>query len=120
MVRRVGKDLIEPDMKAKYRFGDHFLELKLRHKDPDWRNGCEFDSREPVENISDLSEMKKIITTHPQSPFNKKPSLTRVTSDGSMVLTETSFTQWMDDGAKKVEIDSERFKELAKELYNIE
>lgn len=80
MVRRVGKVLIEPDMKAKYRFGDHFLELKLRHKDPDWRNGCEFDSREPVENISDLSEMKKIITTHPQSPFNKKPSLTRVTS----------------------------------------
>ncbi|MFT9596503.1 arylamine N-acetyltransferase family protein [Mesobacillus sp.] len=101
-------------------FGDYILEMKLKYKDSDWRIGYAFDSREPVENVSDLSEMKKIITEHPQSPFNKKPLLTRVTPDGSMVLTETSFTQWTEDGVKKKEIDSERFKELAKEFYNIE
>jgi len=101
-------------------FGDSFLEMKLKYKDPDWKIGYAFDSSEPVKDISDLSEMKKIITTHPQSPFNKKPLLTRVTSDGSMVLTETSFTRWTEDGVKKEEIDSERFKELAKEFYNIE
>ncbi|WP_226678097.1 arylamine N-acetyltransferase family protein [Mesobacillus jeotgali] len=101
-------------------FGDYILEMKLKYKDSDWRIGYAFDSREPVGNVSDLSEMKKIITEHPQSPFNKKPLLTRVTVDGSMVLTETSFTKWTEDGIKKEEIDSERFKGLAKEFYNIE
>jgi N-hydroxyarylamine O-acetyltransferase len=101
-------------------FGDYFLEMKLKHKDPDWRIGYAFDSREPVENISDLSEMKNIITEHPQSPFNKKRLLTRVTPEGSMVLTETSFTHWTEAGVQKEEIDSERFKALAKEFYNIE
>lgn len=101
-------------------FGDYILEMKLKYKDSDWRMGYAFDSREPVGNVSDLSEMKKIITEHPQSPFNKKPLLTRVTANGSMVLTETSFTQWTEDGIKKEEIDSERFKGLAKEFYNIE
>jgi N-hydroxyarylamine O-acetyltransferase len=100
-------------------FGDYVLEMKLKYKDSDWRIGYAFDSREPVENVSDLSQSKKIITEHPQSAFNKKPLLTRVTASGSMVLTENSFTQWTEDGVKKEEIDSERFKELAKEFYNI-
>ncbi|MBT2644601.1 arylamine N-acetyltransferase [Bacillus sp. ISL-41] len=120
-----GTEIISPSgefrvKKEASEFGDYFLEMKLKYKDSDWKIGYAFDSREPVKNISDLSEMKKIITTHPQSPFNKKPLLTRVTSDGSMVLTETSFTSWTEDGAKKEEIDSKRFKELAKEFYNIE
>jgi N-hydroxyarylamine O-acetyltransferase len=101
-------------------FGDYFLEMKLKYKDPDWRIGYAFDSREPVENVSDLSEMKNIITEHPQSPFNKKPLLTRVTSDGSMVLTETSFTHWTEDGVRKEEINADRYRELAKEFYNID
>ena len=105
--------------KADSEFGDYVLEMKLKYKDSDWRIGYAFDSREPVENVSDLSESKKIITEHPQSAFNKKPLLTRVTASGSMVLTETSFTQWTEDGVKKEVIDSERFKELAKEFYNI-
>ena len=101
-------------------FGDYILEMKLKYKDPDWRIGYAFDSREPVENVDDLSEMKKIITEHPKSPFNKKPLLTRVTTEGSMVLTETSFTQWTEDGIKKEEIDSDRFKQLAKKHYNLD
>ncbi|MGV2940455.1 arylamine N-acetyltransferase [Mesobacillus sp. LC4] len=106
--------------KEESEFGDYFLEMKLKYKDPDWRIGYAFDSREPVENISDLTEMKNIITEHPHSPFNKKPLLTRVTADGSMVLTETSFTYWTEVGVQKEEIDSQRFKALAKEFYNIE
>ncbi|WNF23568.1 arylamine N-acetyltransferase [Mesobacillus jeotgali] len=101
-------------------FGDYFFEMKLKYKDLDWRIGYAFDSREPVENVSDLSEMKNIITEHPQSPFNKKPLLTRVTSDGSMVLTETSFTHWTEDGVRKEEINADRYRELAKEFYNID
>lgn len=101
-------------------FGDYLLEMKLKDKDADWRIGYAFDSREPVVSVSDLTEMKRIITEHPQSPFNKKPLLTRVTADGSMVLTETSFTQWTENGVKREEIDSERFKQLAKEYYNLD
>jgi N-hydroxyarylamine O-acetyltransferase len=101
-------------------FGDYLLEMKLKYKDSDWRIGYAFDSREPVGDVRDLSEMKKIITEHPQSPFNKKPLLTRVTPDGSMVLTETSFTQWREGGVKKEVIDEERFKQLAKEYYNLD
>ncbi|MBT2639724.1 arylamine N-acetyltransferase [Bacillus sp. ISL-39] len=120
-----GTEIISPSgefrvKKEASEFGDYFLEMKLKYKDPDWKIGYAFDSREPVENINDLSEMKKIITEHPQSPFNKKPLLTRVTSDGSMVLTEHSFTHWTEAGVQKEEIDPERFKELAKEFYNIE
>jgi N-hydroxyarylamine O-acetyltransferase len=101
-------------------FGDYLLEMKLKYKDEDWRMGYAFDSSEPIENVSDLSEMKKIITEHPQSPFNKKPLLTRVTANGSMVLTETSFSQWTADGVKKEAIDAECFKQLAKEYYNLD
>ncbi|WLR54436.1 arylamine N-acetyltransferase [Mesobacillus subterraneus] len=101
-------------------FGDYLLEMKLKYKDSEWRIGYAFDSREPIENVSDLSEMKKIITKHPQSPFNKKPLLTRVTANRSMVLTETSFIQWTEDGVEKEVIDAKRFKQLAKEFYNIE
>lgn len=101
-------------------FGDYFLELKLKYKDPDWRIGYAFDSREPVENVSDLSEMKNIITEHPQSPFNKKALLTRVTANGSMVLTESSFTHWTEDGVQREEINADRYRELAKEFYNID
>ncbi|RSD26846.1 arylamine N-acetyltransferase family protein [Mesobacillus subterraneus] len=100
-------------------FGDYLLEMKLKGKDADWRVGYAFDSRESVE-VQELTEMKKVITDHPQSPFNKKPLMTRVTADGSMVLTETSFTQWKDGEMFKEDIDSEQFKVLAKKYYNLE
>ncbi|MBT2680637.1 arylamine N-acetyltransferase [Bacillus sp. ISL-35] len=106
--------------KALSEFGDYFLEMKLKNKDTDWRTGYAFDSRDPVDNVSDLSEMKKIITEHPQSPFNKKPLLTRVNANGSMVLTETSFTRWKDGQVAKEEIDATQFKQLAKEHYNLD
>jgi N-hydroxyarylamine O-acetyltransferase len=106
--------------KEESEFGDYFLEMKLQNKDTDWRIGYAFESRQPVENIGDLTEMKKIITEHPQSAFNKKPLLTRVTANGSMVLTESSFTRWKDGQVTKEEIDSSKFKQLAKEHYNLD
>lgn len=106
--------------KEESEYGGYFLEMKLQNKDTDWRIGYAFDSRNPVDNVSDLSEMKKVITEHPQSPFNKKPLLTRVTANGSMVLTETSFTFWKDGQVTKEEIDSSKFKQLAKEHYNLD
>jgi N-hydroxyarylamine O-acetyltransferase len=101
-------------------FGDYFLEMNLNNKDTEWRLGYAFDSTQLVKDISELNEMKKVITEHPQSPFNKKPLLTRVAADESMVLTETSFTQWKDGKMKKEEIDSERFRELAKKYYKVD
>lgn len=101
-------------------FGDYFLEMKQKYKDSGWRVGYAFDTSEALEDVSGLTEMKRIITEHPQSPFNKKPLLTRVTANGSMVLTETSFTQWKDSGVTKEEIDSKRFRQLAKEFYNLD
>lgn len=106
--------------KEESEFGDYFLEMKLKNKDTEWRLGYAFDSKQPVKDISELNEMKKVITEHPHSPFNKKPLLTRVTADGSMVLTEASFTQWKDGKVTKEEIDSERFRELAKKYHKFD
>ncbi|MCM3665119.1 arylamine N-acetyltransferase [Mesobacillus subterraneus] len=106
--------------KEKNEFGDYFLEMKLKNKDTEWRLGYAFDSTQLVKDISELNEMKKIITEHPQSPFNKKLLLTRVTAEGSMVLTETSYTHWKDGKMAKEEIDSERFRELARKYYKVD
>ncbi|WP_079505138.1 arylamine N-acetyltransferase family protein [Mesobacillus jeotgali] len=101
-------------------FGDYILEMKLKHKDTDWRIGYAFDSAHPVQDVRELNETKRIITEHPGSPFNKKPLVTKVTSTGSMVLTETNFTQWKNGRVTKQEIDSLKFKQLAKEHYNLD
>lgn len=100
-------------------YGDYFLEMKLKYKDTEWRKGYALDSLHPVKEVGSLTEAKKIITQHPQSPFNKKPLLTRVTADGSMILTDTSFTYWKDGQMVKEEIGDERFKELAREHFKI-
>jgi N-hydroxyarylamine O-acetyltransferase len=102
------------------KFGDYILEMKLKHKDTDWRIGYAFDSAHPVTDVRELNETKRIITEHPGSPFNKKPLVTKVTSTGSMVLTESSFTEWKDGQVTKQEVDPLKFKQLAKEHYNLD
>lgn len=101
-------------------FGDYFFEMKLKNKDTGWRKGYALDSLHPVKEVDELTGAKKIITEHPHSPFNKKPLLTKVTADGSMILTETSFTWWKDGQLVKEEIILERFKELARVHFYIE
>ncbi|MEH7883885.1 arylamine N-acetyltransferase [Bacillus sp. JJ1609] len=106
-------------VKEDSQYGDYFLEMKLKNKDTEWRKGYAFDSLHPVKEVGELTGAKKIITEHPQSPFNKKPLLTRVTVDGSMILTEPSFIWWKDGQILKEEIDAERFKELARVHFKI-
>ncbi|HJF30277.1 MAG TPA: arylamine N-acetyltransferase [Sporosarcina psychrophila] len=100
--------------------GDYILFMKLKHKDKDWEIGYAFDSKEIIKNITVLNKIQKIILRHPESPFNKKPLLTRLTDRGSIILTETSFTEWVDGEMKKKKINQKQFKEIAKEHFGIQ
>ncbi|WP_431809558.1 arylamine N-acetyltransferase family protein [Brevibacillus agri] len=97
--------------------GDHVLEMKLKHKDTDWRIGYAFDANKPIAGLSECDEIQAIIVSHEQSPFNKNPLLTKLTASGNITLTNTSFTQWADGVVTKESIDSARFKELAKQHF---
>ncbi|MEK4534492.1 arylamine N-acetyltransferase [Peribacillus sp. FSL K6-1552] len=98
--------------------GDYIFELKLKHKDPDWKIGYAFDSSKTVENVVELNEIQTIIRENPKSPFNKYPLITRLTNSGNITLTDTSFTQWDDGKVTKEEIDSTRFKEIMKQYFD--
>lgn len=103
--------------KAHSEHGDYVLEMKLKHKDNDWRIGYAFDSRKHVTDVAELTEIQTIIAEHPDSPFNKSPLITRRTDQGSVTLTGTSLTQWIDGAVTKEKIDSGRFKQLLKEHF---
>ncbi|GHH99194.1 arylamine N-acetyltransferase family protein [Neobacillus kokaensis] len=105
--------------KADIEQGDYVLEMKLKHKDSDWRTGYAFDSRNPLKDSANLNEIQTIITEHPESSFNKHPLLTRLTESGNITLTDSTFTQWMDGNVTKENIDQARFKELAKEHFGM-
>lgn len=92
--------------------GDHVLEMKLTHKDTDWRIGYAFDTRKPVSDLSECSEIQAIIAEHQDSPFNKNPLLTRRTDTGTITLTNTTYTQWVDGVVTKESIDDGRFEQL--------
>lgn len=97
--------------------GDYILEMKLKHKDPDWKIGYAFDSTQLVGDISELNEVQKIIREHPKSLFNKHPLISKLTNNGSVTLTATSFTQWMNGEMTKETIDDERFNQLLTEYF---
>lgn len=99
--------------------GDYVLEMKIRHKDTEWKSGYAFNSQKPVNDVAELKEIQTTIAEHEESPFNKTPLVTRLTSGGNVTLTDTSFTQWQEGTATKEEIDSERFKELLKQNFQI-
>ncbi|WP_028402219.1 arylamine N-acetyltransferase family protein [Ectobacillus panaciterrae] len=100
--------------------GDHILEVKLKHKDPDWKIGYAFDSKRPVKDVTEFNEIQKILIEEQESPFNKNPLITRLTDEGHVTLTDTSFTQWTAGKVMKETIDHRRFKELAKQHFGIE
>ncbi|WP_312112439.1 arylamine N-acetyltransferase family protein [Brevibacillus reuszeri] len=100
-------------------YGNYVLEMKLAYKDTDWRIGYAFDSNKPVTNVSEFDEIQEIIANHAESPFNKTPLLTRFTNTGTITLTDSSFTQWVDGRMSKEQIDSERFKELRQQHFGI-
>lgn len=99
--------------------GDFILEMKLKHRHDDWVTGYAFDSTTPIHE-GDLNVIQKIIVESPASGFNKGYLVTRLTGTGSLVLSETSFTQRTDDREVKEEgIDRTRFKELAREHFGL-
>ncbi|GAA3332445.1 hypothetical protein GCM10020331_092600 [Ectobacillus funiculus] len=52
--------------------------MKLKHKQDDWKLGYVFfDSTVVVKDLSELNEVQRIISEHPESRFNKKPLVTR-------------------------------------------
>ncbi|MEH7493698.1 arylamine N-acetyltransferase family protein [Neobacillus niacini] len=99
--------------------GDYILYMKLNRKDEDWKVGYAFNTKEDVQNITELNEVQRIIVEHPESAFNKKPLITKITDKGNITLTDTSFTQWINSVLKKESIDEKRFNEIRKEYFKI-
>lgn len=96
------------------------LELKLKHKDQDWRIGYTFDSKRPVKEVSEFNEIQKNLIEKEESPFNKNPLVTQLTDKGNRTLTDTTSTEWAEGELRKDKIDCERFKELTKLFFGIE
>ena len=99
--------------------GDYIFEMKLKHKDKDLKAGYAFDSKKVVKDMGELNEIQKVILEHDESPFNKKPLINRITDNGNITLTNSSFTEWTDGIVKKEEIDENKFKELSKEYFGL-
>ncbi|WP_028563408.1 arylamine N-acetyltransferase family protein [Paenibacillus pinihumi] len=98
--------------KAGTEHGDHILELKLKHKDTDWKLGYAFDSKSVLPDLREVNKVQQIIAEHPGSKFNQKPLVTQLTKDGSMTLTESSFTVWKNGEMTKEPVDTETYKQL--------
>ncbi|MCM3654857.1 arylamine N-acetyltransferase family protein [Metabacillus litoralis] len=105
--------------KEESKHGDYIFEMKLKHKDKDWKAGYAFDSKKVVEDMGELNEIQKVILEHEESSFNKKPLINRITDNGNITLTNSSFTEWTDGIVKKEEIDENKFKELSKEHFGL-
>ncbi|PLS08338.1 arylamine N-acetyltransferase family protein [Neobacillus cucumis] len=106
--------------KANNEYGNYVLYMKLKHKHDDWKIGYTFDSTKVVKNLLELNEVQKIILEHPASPFNKKPLVTRLTERGNIIITDTSFTEWIDGKVLTKEIDNTMFNELIKGNFGME
>lgn len=105
--------------KADSEHGDHVLEMKLKHKDTDWRIGYAFDPGRLVTDLAECNEIQAIIAGHEESSFNKHPLLTRRTDGGSVTLTDKSLTQWKDGIVSKESVADARFDELLKEHFGM-
>lgn len=105
--------------RAESEHGDYILYMKLNRKDEDWKIGYAFNSKEEIQNITELNDVQRIIIEHPESAFNKKPLITKITDNGNITLTDTSFTQWVDRALNKEIIDEKRFNEIRNEYFKL-
>lgn len=97
--------------------GDYVFEMKLAHKDEDWRIGYAFDSRVIVTDLAELEEVRSIIEHHPDSSFNKHRLITRLTDRGSVTLTDSSLTRWTDGVMTKETIDASLFEQYVGKYF---
>jgi N-hydroxyarylamine O-acetyltransferase len=100
-------------------FGDYILEIKLRDKEANWKIGYCFDTKNPVRDITELDEIQQIISTHQDSSFNKNPLITILKNNGNMILTDSSFTQYMNGKVRKDAVDEKAFKKMAKDYFSL-
>ncbi|MFP7254757.1 arylamine N-acetyltransferase [Terribacillus goriensis] len=96
------------------------LHLKLADRDNDWRKGYSFSAENQITDITELEQMQHIIETHPASPFNKSPLLTRRTTDGLYILTASSFTKWQHGVPEKQTIDEDEYKILLQTKFDMQ
>jgi N-hydroxyarylamine O-acetyltransferase len=100
-------------------YGDYIFFMKLLHKDKEWKMGYAFDTRKRIKDVTELNEVHHIIQSHPDSPFNKSPLVTKLTDNGSVTLTANSLTVWREGQMEKKEIDKQEFKEIARKHFGI-
>jgi len=93
---------------------------QFKHEHDDWVLGYTFDSTRAVKNLLELNDVQTIISEHPASNFNKKSLVTMLTERGNIILTDTSFTEWIDGQVQKREIDKTVFNKLIKENFGME
>ncbi|MFP7479339.1 arylamine N-acetyltransferase family protein [Terribacillus saccharophilus] len=96
------------------------LELKLADRDNDWHTGYVFSEENQITNMDKLQEMQQIIETHPASPFNKSPLLTRRTTNGLYILTPSSYTKWQNGIPEKQTIGEEEYDMLLQTIFNMQ
>jgi N-hydroxyarylamine O-acetyltransferase len=99
--------------------GDYFFNMKLKHKDQDWKVGYAFDSTYTVVDLAELNQIQKTIIEHPDSAFNKRPLVTRLTDQGNAILTDTFYTEWVDGSMEKRDVDPAEYKRLLKEQFGL-
>lgn len=106
--------------KANHDFGDYILEMKRKYKDTNWKTGYVFDSKKPVNDISEFNEIQKILSENEDSTFNKQRLIAQITNEGNVTLTDNSFTEWVDGKLNKEKIDKNKFNKLAKQRFGFE
>ncbi|WP_341279259.1 arylamine N-acetyltransferase [Paenibacillus sp. FSL H8-0537] len=99
--------------------GDYLFEMKLMHKDSDWKIGYAFDSQKQLTDLTECNAIRKIVFEHPESRFNKHPLITQITDGGSVTLTNTSLTVWKDGVLTKEQIDMGSYERLLKQHFGM-
>ncbi|XKG62300.1 arylamine N-acetyltransferase [Mesobacillus maritimus] len=66
-----------------------------------------------------MEEIQTIIQEHPESAFNKRPLITKLTSNGNITLPTDSFTEWVDGQEKKKGKDEKTFNELKRKYFGL-
>lgn len=100
-------------------YGDYQFEMKRKSKDEEFVTGFAFDSTHLMNDVTELEQMQRVIVESDASAFNKEPLLTKLTEQGSMTLTNKSFTKWQNGRMTKEDIDATQFAALAKEHFGL-
>lgn len=99
--------------------GEHVLEVMLKHKHNEWKIGYAFDTGKLMTDLAECNDIQHTIAEHEQSAFNKNPLVTKLTPRGSITVTDSSLTRWVDGVMTKEPIDRDRFRLLLREEFGL-